>query len=154
MKTFYVGDYVRAAWITNSRVQMSGIVERVTKTRVYVRGRDRTMDAGTTRVYQFNAQDKGARFMSWDGYLLAHETRDVLVSCETGAIVACGDIIANDEGEKYRVELLEAPHKPAASGRVYVKPVSGGDTRSFYVTVFNLEWINRKDRVWIAGAGA
>lgn len=60
-----------------------------------------------------------------------------------------GDIVSDSHGARFRVMDWEAPHKPASSGFVHVQPVRKRDgmlTQRFYVSVFDMEWIERTDR--------
>ena len=65
-----------------------------------------------------------------DGYILCHKNGDVC---------GLGEVLETFRGEAWTIEGGRPPHKPASTGRVYVKR-GGGMTREFFPGVFNLEW--------------
>jgi len=60
--------------------------------------------------------------------------------------VKIGDLVQTFRGEIVEVLSFNKPHKPSASGRVYVKDKDGAKFES-YVTVIGATWIDREDRV-------
>jgi len=69
-----------------------------------------------------------------------------LVHDATQVEVAIGDEITDFRGEKAIVTGWDKPHKPASTGRVYVRAVDGEHSAGFYPSVFDLTWIEREDR--------
>jgi hypothetical protein len=65
---------------------------------------------------------------------------------EAGEFVTWGDEVVSFRGERAIITSVEEPHKPASTGRVYVRWVEDGRTASFYPGVFNLHWEGRTDR--------
>lgn len=63
-------------------------------------------------------------------FILCHKNGDI---CELGEKVECF------RGEAWTLEGGAPPHKPASTGRVYVRQGESGG-REFFPGVFNLEW--------------
>lgn len=140
MQKFTVGQYVSAAWICNSAVRLVGRVEKVFSRYVIVRDSD-----GIAK--RFNARDAGARFASWDDYILRAECGPVMVRQDTGVPVKRGAILEH-ESARFILSDLELPRHAASSGRVYVRKLGARDetAQGFFPHVFGLEWIQRNDR--------
>jgi len=65
-----------------------------------------------------------------------------LVNKDTGAEVKVGDTVTSFRGEKAIVKYLEPPHKPSASGRVYVTQEGMTGQQGFYASVFGLKYVD------------
>jgi hypothetical protein len=62
-----------------------------------------------------------------------------------GAEVRVGDGVSLRDGPA-EVLSIEKPHKPASTGRVYVRPLGGTYETGYYPSVIGAEWIEREDR--------
>lgn len=85
-----------------------------------------------------------------------------LIYTNDGEEVQIGDMV-DIHGIKHQIVDLTPPHKPSASGYVYVKKLadltsSNSDSFSrifssegdrYYVGVIGAEWIDREDREWV-----
>jgi hypothetical protein len=71
-----------------------------------------------------------------------------LIYTNDGEEVSIGDMI-DIRGIKHQIVDLTPPHKPSASGHVYVKRLADLDSdfsNKYYVGVIGAEWINREDQ--------
>lgn len=68
-----------------------------------------------------------------------------LVYEATGKEVAIGDAIQDDRHGLLVVLSFDKPHKPDASGKVYVYAEAGWK-QEFYVSVIGAKWIEREDQ--------
>lgn len=64
---------------------------------------------------------------------------------ESKAPAALGDTVTLSDGEKVVLVAFDRPHKPAASGYIYVRHANGHESR-FYAGVGGLEFHPRPDR--------
>lgn len=70
-----------------------------------------------------------------------------LVYTATGKPVTVGDIVTLRDNVKAKVAYFRPPHSAASSGKVTVQFSKDSlDTREYYVSVINAEWIDRDDR--------
>jgi hypothetical protein len=70
-----------------------------------------------------------------------------LVYEKNGKEVKVGDTVHLDSGA-YTVWYFDKPHKPASSGKVFIRPISNenGFSHEYYVGVIGAVWIEREDR--------
>ena len=70
-----------------------------------------------------------------------------LVYESSGKEVKVGDVVHLDSGA-YTVYSFSEPHKPASSGKVFIRPISNenGFSSEYYVGVIGAKWIEREDR--------
>ena len=70
-----------------------------------------------------------------------------LVYEASGKEVQVGDTVHLD-GNAYTVWHFDKPHKPASSGKVFIRPISNenGFSAEYYVGVIGAKWIEREDR--------
>ena len=70
-----------------------------------------------------------------------------LVYESSGKEVKVGDVVHLDSGA-YTVYSFSEPHKPASSGKVFIRPISNenGFSAEYYVSVIGAVWIEREDR--------
>jgi hypothetical protein len=70
-----------------------------------------------------------------------------LVYEASGKEVQVGDTVHLD-GNAYTVWHFAKPHKPASSGKVFIRPISNenGFSSEYYVGVIGAKWIEREDR--------
>jgi len=70
-----------------------------------------------------------------------------LVYEASGKEVQVGDVVHLDSGA-YTVWHFDKPHKPASSGKVFIRPISNenGFSHEYYVGVIGAVWIEREDR--------
>ena len=61
--------------------------------------------------------------------------------------VKTGDTVHLD-GNAYTVYSFSEPHKPASSGKVFIRPISNenGFSAEYYVGVIGAKWIEREDQ--------
>ena len=65
-----------------------------------------------------------------------------LIYNDTGIEVKKGDqVITNPREEKATVISFSPPHKPSASGKVYIE-LENGSKREYYVGVIGAKWIS------------
>lgn len=48
--------------------------------------------------------------------------------------------------EQYRLDRIDAPHKPSSTGRVQCTNIATGSAREFFPGVLNLEWKDTQER--------
>jgi hypothetical protein len=72
-----------------------------------------------------------------------------LVYEASGKEVVVGDTVHLD-GNAYTVWYFDKPHKPASSGKVFIRPISNenGFSAEYYVSVIGAKWIEREDQAW------
>jgi hypothetical protein len=64
-----------------------------------------------------------------------------------GCKVAVGTIVRSFRGEVATVHGITRPHKPASTGRVYVRfSDDEGTMGEYFPSVFGLTWVDREDR--------
>ena len=70
-----------------------------------------------------------------------------LVYEASGKEVKMGDVVHLKDGA-YTVAHFDEPHKPASSGKVFIRPISNerGFSSEYYVSVIGAKWIEREDR--------
>ncbi|RLD03103.1 MAG: hypothetical protein DRI65_13580 [Chloroflexota bacterium] len=68
-----------------------------------------------------------------------------LVYDKTGEEVKVGDMVKLRDGEEVEVTLIEKPHKPSSTGRVYVKAIFDLQQRGYFPSVIGTTWIERED---------
>lgn len=68
-----------------------------------------------------------------------------LIHRKTGKEVKTGETVTDFRGDKAKIVSFSKPHKPASSGKVLVE-TSAGHQGEYYVSVFDMEWIEREDR--------
>jgi hypothetical protein len=70
-----------------------------------------------------------------------------LVYEASGKEVVVGDTVHLD-GNAYTVYSFSKPHKPASSGKVFIRPISNenGFSAEYFVGVIGAKWIEREDR--------
>lgn len=76
-----------------------------------------------------------------------------LVRSDTKAPVNRGDAVVSGRGEHAIVAGGSPPHKPASTGRVYVREQSDIDnnseySREYFPSVFGLEWVREPAPRW------
>ena len=69
-----------------------------------------------------------------------------LVYKETGEAVQVGDLVTLRDGDQYKVERFDKPHKPSSSGKCILRNADGY-SRELFVGVMGAEWIEREDRL-------
>ena len=72
-----------------------------------------------------------------------------LVHTATGQEVKVGDKVRfSKSGEEAYVSYFRKPHSPASNGHISVTDTleNQDDCFEYYVSVFDLEWIDREDR--------
>jgi hypothetical protein len=68
----------------------------------------------------------------------------VLVN-RNGKPVSVGDKVVSSNGENYILVGGRAPHKSNSEGKAYVSKSINEMSSEYYVSVFELSWINIKD---------
>jgi hypothetical protein len=68
-----------------------------------------------------------------------------LVYTSTQQPVQIGDIVTIDD-EEVVVNDIRRPHKPASTGRVYVRYAGARYDAEFFPSVIGAEWIEREDQ--------
>lgn len=70
-----------------------------------------------------------------------------LIYEQTGKEVAVGDVVTLKNKGDYTVTIIQKPHKPSSTGRVYIRPVDGeGADREYFPSVIGAKWIEREDQ--------
>lgn len=69
-----------------------------------------------------------------------------LVYETTGEEVKVGDSCVLTDEEKVKVIGVEEPHKPSSTGRVYVAVDGRPGSMSYFPSVIDAKWIERKDQ--------
>lgn len=70
-----------------------------------------------------------------------------LVYEASGKEVVVGDTV-HLKDSAYTVYSFSEPHKPASSGKVFIRPISNenGFSAEYYVGVIGAKWIEREDQ--------
>lgn len=73
-----------------------------------------------------------------------------LVHKATGKEVQVGDRVVDFRGDAAYVQSFDKPHKPSSCGHVNVvtskRALRSGTSNRYYVSVFDMEWVDREDR--------
>jgi hypothetical protein len=93
-------------------------------------------DALSTGLYMADRRDGVIEPQAKPGPTLIFSETAVPVKVGAGVTVS---------GQAMAVVFFREPHKPASSGKVYLKDGQGRE-HCFYVSVIGAEWINRTDR--------